>query len=189
MWFKKIIYFVCISVSISSCTDDDITPVCDGGNIDFVSLYASVIQSGAADKNFLDTEIHEYTFVLSQTKNVCKIGYQSHADIASTPYQIEIVDSSATVVYSGSHIFSSSEASYVSPNSTVTLHANMPYTIRRIQTNWGNYITNTIGRVAISPTMNFPYTFGIMTITGSNFYQNGGPSVNAAVPCIALIFI
>jgi hypothetical protein len=127
--------------------------------------------------------------MLSATKEVCEIGYQSQSGVATTPYVIEIVDNTTTnTIYTGSHIFSATGTSYVTPSATINLVAGTSYTIKRIQTNWGANIGNTIGRLATNNAMRFPYTNGIMTITGSNFHQNGGPAIDFGVPYIDIIF-
>lgn len=163
-------------------------PPCTTANTTFNQLYANVVAlPGHQNTNAFDTEIHEYTFTLSATKTICSVGYQSQPAIASTPYLIEIVDPSNTVIYSGSHVFSSANTSYASITPT-TIIANQPYKIRRtmLLVNAGNNFANLIGRVVNQPgaLVSFPQNFGIMTITGANFYQNGGPLVNMGIPYI-----
>ena len=50
----------------------------------------------------------------------------------------------------------------------------------------GGNFSNIIGRLVSQPgaLTTFPQTFGAMTITGANFYQNGGPLVNRGIPFI-----
>jgi len=176
------------SLIISSCGDDDTRQLCDNSNSPFQSLFQSLITSGHTDDVTFDTEIHEYTFTLSSNKEVCEIGYQSQPGIASTAYVIEIFDNlSSTVIYSDLHTFSSTGTSYVTPTSVINLQSGVSYTIKRIQTNWGSNFSNIIGRLARNNPMNFPYTNGIMTITNADFYQNGGPLTNLAVPYIDII--
>ena len=178
-------------LGIVSCTPDDGDPTvfCDNSTSDFQTLYQNTIIAGHSDNVTYDTEIHEYTFMLSASQEVCEIGYQSQPGIANTPYVIEIVDNTTTnTIYTGSHIFSSTGTSYATPSATINLVAGTSYTIKRIQTNWGNNIGNTIGRLATTNTMSFPYTYGIMTITGSKFHQNGGPAIDFGVPYIDIIF-
>lgn len=176
----------------SSCEEDDDTGMeCVATNSIFGQLYDNLATtSGYQDKIFMDTEIHAYTFTLNNQQEVCKIGYQSQTDIATVPYLMEIVDNSTSlVVYSGSHVFSDTNTSYVTPNSTVILQANTSYTIKRIQSNWAPFISSTIGRVVENRQgMSFPYNFNGMTISSTNFYQNGGPVPNFAVPYIDLVF-
>ncbi len=182
--FSAIFFLALIS---PGCKNDD--PPCDYSNSEFQTLYQSLISSGYTDATSYDTEIHEYTFTLSENKEVCEIGYQSQPGIKSTPYIIEISDDQAnSLIYSDSHVFSSNETSYVEPTSPIFLQAGISYTIRRIQTHWDGNIGNVIGRLARKDSMNFPYTNGIVTITGANFYQNGGPLVDMGIPYIDLIF-
>lgn len=138
-----------------------------------------------------DTEIHEYTFQFSANKTICSIGYQSQPAIAAAPYLIQILDASNNIVYSSPHIFSSANTSYV-PITPTPIVANQSYTIRRtiLLSNAGNSFQNIIGRVVRQngALVSFPQTFGIMTITGANFYQNGGPLLNMGIPYIDIAY-
>ena len=163
-------------------------PPCNTVNTTFDQLYNNVVTlPGHQNTNTFDTEIHEYTFMLSQSKTICSIGYQSQPATASTTYLMEIIDPSNTVIYSGNHVFSSANTSYVSITPTAII-ANQPYKIRRtiLLVNAGNNFANIIGRVVNQPgaLVSFPQTFGIMTVTSANFYQNGGPLLNQGIPYI-----
>ncbi len=163
-------------------------PPCSTVNTTFSQLYNNVVAlPGHQNTNTFDTEIHEYTFTLSQNKTICSIGYQSQPAIAATPYLMEIIDPSNNIIYSGNHVFSSANTSYVSITPTIII-ANQPYKIRRtiLFVNAGNNFANLIGRVVNQPgaIVSFPQTFGIMTITSANFYQNGGPLLNRGIPYI-----
>ena len=194
---KKMIVMICaIGFLVASCKKDPIgtqkTP-CSTSNPDFLSLYSNTAQQQQQllDTNFVDTEVHSYSFEVNVPKTICSVGYQSCAGLSQIPYLIEIRDSAAnTVLYSGSHLFDSLAMSYVSipPLSLVPNHT---YTVNRIQTNWPIYITQTIGRVLFQPgsfTIQFPINHGALKITSSHFYGNGGPSVNYALPCIDLVY-
>lgn len=164
-------------------------PPCSTTGTAFQLLYNNVVAlPGHANSNTFDTEIHEYTFTLSANKTICSIGYQSQTAIAGTPYLIEVIDVAAnTVIYSGNQVFSSVSTSYVSVP-PIPIIANQQYTIRRtiLLVNAGNSFANIIGRVVNQPgaLVSFPQNFGIMTVTGANFYQNGGPLVNRGIPYI-----
>jgi hypothetical protein len=164
---------------------------CDTKKSDFQQIFNNLVSiSGYLDKVTYDSEIHSYSFVLSSPKKVCSIGYQSQPGIASTPYKIEIFNNTTnTLVYSGSHVFSSSTTSYVTI-SGVSLNATDSYTIKRIQTNWGSNIGNTIGRLVVNPSGNvpFPQTSGVMKITGSLLHQNAATQTDWAIPYIDIIF-
>lgn len=205
MKIKSIIVFICCIIlpttgchkekecnptcgTLQQCDDEDIPVSCNNTTSEFQSIYKNMLTSGYEDDISFDTEIHEYTFTLSADREVCLIGYQSQPEISSTPYLIEIVDNSKNVIiYSNSHTFSSTTTSYVIPTATINLQSGLSYTIRRIQTNWGTNIGNTIGRFVRNSSMNFPYSFGIMTITSAGFYQNGGTLRENGVPFIDLI--
>lgn len=192
--FQKIAFVLITSLALMSCSDEDPILIeddslmCDESTSEFQSLFQSMINDGHEDRVFLDTRFHEYSFSLTADKEVCKIGYQSIPEIESTPYLIEIVDNSSnSTIYSDSHVFSSNNTSFATPSSTINLKSGVSYTLKRIQTNYGQYISSTIGRMAMQDSMNFPYTNGVMTITGSNFHQGDGPMFDVAVPYIDLI--
>ena len=193
--FKTIGFLFLLVITISSCSTPPIpTPTpsgCVTTGTDFQQLYSAVTAlPGHSNVVTYDSEVHSYTFHLFATKTVCSIGYQSQPAIAATPYVIEIYDNTtSTLVYTGSHVFSSAATSYVTISS-VTLVAGDSYTIKRIQTNWGTNIGNTIGRLVRNNTGNvaFPQVYGNMKITGSSFYQNAGTQTNWAIPFIDIVF-
>jgi len=192
---QKIALLLLSSLIFMACEDEDPiiidpgTPDCVDTQSAFQSLFDSLISDGYTDEVTMDTEVHEYTFSLSSDEEVCKIGYQSQHEVASTPYLIEIFDqSTSSIIYSASHAFEAGATSYVEPDEKIELKAGISYTLRRIQRDWNANIGNTIGRVAWKDTMNFPYTHGLLTITGSDSYGAGGPSPNRIVPYIDLIF-
>ncbi|MCS7017861.1 MAG: hypothetical protein RMJ87_02445 [Cytophagales bacterium] len=186
------IVFAFVIASFMGCNPDSPLPTCDTSNSEFQTIFQNMLATGHNDQVFIDTEVHEYTFTLSTTKSLCKIGYRSHSALANTPYTIAIVDNTnSTTIYTGNHVFSSSATSYVSLNAPVILQAGNSYTVKRIQTNWGGNIGNTVGRVARKSPMSFPYTAGIMTITNAKFYQHTVSSSvlnNFALPYVDLIF-
>lgn len=190
--FKNIGLIIAFGFTLASCSNGTSpipVPPCNSTNTIFNQLYTNVVAlPGHQNNTTFDTEIHEYTFTFSQTKTICSIGYQSQPAIAATPYLMEIIDNTSnTVIYSGNHVFSSANTSYVSITPTLIV-ANQSYTIRRtiLLSNAGNQFANIIGRVVHQPgaLVSFPQSFGIMTITGANFYQNGGPLVNMGIPYI-----
>ena len=190
-----------------SCRKQEVKSSCDHSSSSFQSIFQSMILNEHTDEVFFDTEIHEYSFVLLEDKEVCEIGYQSQPAISSALYLIEIIDSATgTTIYDGNHNFSSSETSFVTPTSTINspfaapvvsmidLQSGVTYTLRRtlLLDNANGQFINLIGRVARKGEMSFPYTEGTMTITSANFYQatpsGGGSLLNYAVPYIDLIF-
>lgn len=187
-YLSTTLFFVVITLLVSSCVKNP--PVsCSNSPSDFQTLYQSMITNGHDDFQSFDTEIHEYTFTLSASREVCEIGYQSQPDMGTTPYQIEIFNNATNaIIYSDAHFFSITATSYVNPSTTIILQSGVSYTVRRIQTGWGGNIGNTIGRFASKSVMDFPYNNGIMTITSANFYQRGGPLPNKGIPYIDLNF-
>ena len=192
---KNIGLSIVFGLSIISCSPPPPPPPppppCITTGTDFQQLYTNTVALPAhSNVVTYDSEIHSYTFELTVSKTICSIGYQSQPAIAATPYLIEIYDNTtSSMVYSGSHVFSSATTSYVTIPS-VTLNAGDSYTIRRIQTSWGTNIGNTIGRLVTNNAGNvsFPQTYGNMKITGSSFYQNAGTKTNWAIPFIDIVF-
>ena len=192
---KKITSVLTLLLVITSCSPPPPSPPlplpCVTTGTDFQQLYTTVTTlPGHSNVVTYDSEIHSYTFNLLVSKTICSIGYQSQSAIAATPYLIEIYNNtSSTLVYTGSHVFSSGTTSYVTIPGVI-LNAGDSYTIRRIQTNWGTNIGNTIGRLVKNNSGNvtFPQIFGNMNITGSSFYQNAGTQINWAIPFIDIVF-
>jgi hypothetical protein len=188
----KVIFLVFLYLSfILSCKTIEEINTCDESNSPFQSLFLMAATSGLEERISIDTEVHEYSFELTADKTLCKIGYQSQQDDPSVPYIIELYDNDAnTLMYSEPHTFSRDQTSYIIPGGRIRLFAGTSYTVRRIQTNWGNDIGNTIGRVVVDweNMLSFPFQYDEMTITGSGFYQNGGPLSGYAIPYIDLIF-
>ena len=189
---KNIRLFVLLFITLiifTNCNDCEINDIYGAGaTTEFQTIFQALVNDGYEDRIFYDTEIHEYSFSLTQSKEVCKIGYQSYTDIKDRPYLIEIEDmATGAIIYSANHVFDSDKPSYVNTTSNVKLDANTIYTLRRIQMDWDPYISNTIGRVVRIDPPALPYSEGIMTITASNFYQNGGPLPNEGVPFIDLV--
>ena len=176
----------------NNCASPSPAPTCTTTNTDFQQLYtAAVALPNHVDVTTYDTEIHEYTFTLSQNKTICSVGYQSLPATATLPYKIEIKDNVAnTIIYTGNHVFSSTSTSYVSITPTNVI-ANNSYTIRRtLLASAAGGISNVIGRLVRQngALVTFPKTAGIMTITGAKFFQNGGPLVDAGIPFIDIAY-
>lgn len=161
---------------------------------DFQKIYNKQLKWKNKSQVSWDSEVHSYTFTLSENKTLKSIGYQSYSSLQSTDYIIEIINASdSTVVYSGGHQFSSSDISYVNPNYAVQLQSGVTYTITRIQSNWVQYITETIGHGVKTEDSDYPMSHGILTITGTNRYDFGDTemdpySKNDMLPRIDLVF-
>lgn len=160
---------------------------CDSSNTSFNKLYISLVTpTNLGIAPTLDLVTHSYTFSVTANKTICKVGYQSVPAMSSTPYLIEIYDNtSASILYSGSHTFSSTATSYatITPVAIQTGHS---YTIKRIQNNYASSIVNTIGRLISNST--YPVIYGDLKITGSSFYGTGGPVNNNSIPYIDIVF-
>ena len=159
---------------------------------DFQNIYNKLIKKGHEAQETWDTEVHSYTFVLDENKSIKSFGYQSQPNLSSTDYLIEIIrNSDSAIIYSGGHQFSSSDISYATPHTSVNLQSGVSYSINRIQTNWGQYITETIGHLVRTEQSDYPLNYGIMTITETNFHDYGSSDVSnkyKALPRIDLVF-
>ena len=196
MKVKVMISMICaIGFFVASCKKDPIgtskTP-CSGATPEFLSLYSNASQQQQlTDMDFVDAEVHSYSFEVNTPKTVCSIGYQSCAGLSQIPYLIEIRDSvTNAVLFSGSSLFDSLAMSYMSIP-PLSLMPNHTYTVNRIQTNWPIYISQTIGRVLYQPgnfAIQFPFSQGALKITSSQFYGNGNTTFNFALPCIDLVY-
>jgi hypothetical protein len=200
---KKIARILFLSTLIVSCDKTDDEPVvvtkCDSTNTDFKQLYNQTVALTSPvpnqDNVTYDSEIHSYTFEVTSSKRICSVGYQSQPALSSTPYKIEVWDetpSTPLLVGTLSATFSSTTTSYVAFPTAIPLTVGNNYKIKRIQTNWGTNIGNTIGRmvhtVTGAPLSAFPYTFGSLKITGSSLYQNAGTMTDWAIPFIDIVF-
>jgi len=189
-FLKTILIISSIGLYALSCTQkkDDLVE-CNPNYSEFKSVFNAMLTSGHSDIVTMDSEVHEYTFNLVNAREVCMIGYQSVSGMESTPYLIQIIDNSTnSIIYGQSSVFSSTETAYILPSTPVYLQTGVDYTIKRTQTDWGTNIGNTIGRLARKDSMQFPYSLDGLTITTANFHQNGGPSVDFGIPFIDLVF-
>jgi hypothetical protein len=165
--------FFLVSVALISCKKGKFKT----NDSDFQNIYNSLIKSKHDADITWDAEVHSYNFVLSENKSITSIGYQSQPELNSTDYIIEILNNTdSSVVYSGSHQFSSNELSYVVPNNLINLQSGVHYTINRIQTNWGQYITETVGHLVHTEQSDYPLNYGVLTITESKFHDYGSMS-------------
>jgi hypothetical protein len=185
---KNLSFVLFAALAFSSCKKDDF----DAQNADFQLLYNNLIDEGKTEEFTMDLEVHEYTFTLSEDKTLFVIGYQSHADLRSTDYTIEIVDNTdSSIIYNQEHQFPERRISYVAPKTPVSFQSGVSYTVRRIQTNWGDNISTTIGTLIKTDEADYPISAGIMTITESDF-RAVGENYNShkffAIPQIELIF-
>lgn len=180
--------FILLSIALFSCKKGKFKT----NNSDFQEIYNGLIKSGNKTDVTWDAEVHSYTFVLNENKTIQSFGYQSQSSLSSTEYLIEIINNTdSSIVYSGGHLFSSSDISYVSPNSPINLQSDIHYTLNRIQTNWGQFITETIGHIVKTEQSDYPLSEGSLTIIETNFHDYGSSSSwqkFQALPRIDLVF-
>jgi hypothetical protein len=180
--------FLFLSIALISCKKDTFKT----NNSDFQHIYNDLIKSGHKARITWDTEVHSYTFILNENKAIKSFGYQSQSSLSSTAYIIEIINNAdSSIVYSGGHLFSSTEISYATPNTQINLQGGVQYTLNRIQTNWGQYITETIGHIVETEQSDYPLSYGSLTITETSFHDYGASSSWQkfnALPRIDLVF-
>ena len=191
MSFSKVVILSLTVLLITGCGKKK--QVCKDSPQDFKTIYGDL--ASLDDKVTMDAEIHEYSFNVSSEQEICKIGYSSFWRVQNKPYTIEIFDHTDSVtLYRDDHKFSSAGTSYIVPSQPVIFLPNHEYSIRRIQTNWGSDITKTVGRIKVSYDLDnpidFPLTSGVLTITGTQFYDEGRvpDSPNRALPYIDMVF-
>ncbi len=183
----KFFFISILSFALISCKKDKF----ETNNSEFENVYNVLIDSGNETDITWDAEVHSYSFILSENRSITSIGYQSHADLSTTDYLIEIINNNdSSVIYSSGHQFSSTDISYGSPTGAINLQSGIPYTLNRIQTNWGQYITETIGHIVKTEPSDYPISYGVLTITETNFYDFGSESSwtkNKALPRIDIV--
>lgn len=183
--------FAIISMLSIGCTPTPTPTPCNTSNTLFHQIFTNVATApGDTDIVTYDSEVHEYYFKLSANKTVCSIGYQSHPTLPT--YLIQLRDSTTqTTLFSYTGTFSASATSYVSVP-TVALTAGHIYTVRRIAISYGGLFSNIVGRIAkkngAMSLPSFPYTVGVMSVIGSNFYQNAGAAPIFGIPFIDIVF-
>ena len=159
-----------LSLTLMSCKKDKL----DTKNSDFQNIYNDFIGARNKQDVSFDAVVHSYTFTLSENKSITSIGYQSHPNLSSTDYIIEIrnkVDSS--IVYSEGHQFSSTAISYVTPTVPINLQSGVSYTLSRIQTNYTQYVTDRIGHLVPTEESDYPVSHGFLTIEETNYGDIG----------------
>src|SRR5688572_21563861 len=186
-YILKLIVLLCLC-AVSDAQHHPATSACDVTNTPFQQLYSSLTNT-LDYKNLIafDTEIHEYTFIMDYSGEICSFGYQSRPTTVGLPYTIELLDASNRVIFSHSFKFTAGNTFYASID-PITIAGGQPYKLRRIilLKNVSDKLENLTGRVAIieGSLAAFPVKVGNMTITGSNFCQNGATLVNAGIPFI-----
>ena len=180
--------FICLSVFLISCKKGKFKT----NDSDFQNIYNGLIKKGHKADITWDAEVHSYTFTLSENKSVKLIGYQSQSSLSTKDYIIEIIkNSDSSIVYSGGHRFKSNALSYIKPNTPINLTSGVSYTLNRIQTNWGQYITETIGHIVKTEQSDYPLCHGSLTITETSFHDSNSSSSwqkFQALPRIDIVF-
>lgn len=181
---------------LTGCTKTSTVPLntngCDTSFTLFNGLCTALYNNPANENDtMMDIDTHAYCFRVSASATICKIGYQNTSPTNNRPYQLEIYDSANnTLLYSGTHSFSTSTTSYVSIP-PVSLVPGRIYLIKRSISYQSDYI-DLIGRVVYNRTtpLNFPITNGILTITSSLFgFSNSSLQVHEyMLPYIDIVF-
>lgn len=176
-----------------NCSTDN-TGIIDTTNTDFNKLYnETVALPGHQNTVDFGYGIHEYSFTFSETKTIASVGYQSQPAAIDVPYTIKIINNTTKkTLYYKALLFASDTTSYFPIDPPVVVKKGESYTIKRtlLLSKVGNLNANLTGRVATKTggTIDFPITSGLMTVTGSKFYLNGGTFVNAGIPFIDIAY-
>lgn len=159
-----------LSLTLISCKKDKL----DTNNSEFQNIYNNFIGLRNKQEVSFDAVVHSYTFTLSENKSITSIGYQSHPNLSDTDYLIEITNNiDSSTVYSAGHQFSSTAISYVTPTSPINLQSGVPYTLSRIQTNYTQYVTDRVGHLVRTEESDYPVSYGVLTITETNYGDIG----------------
>jgi hypothetical protein len=170
---KKYGYYLLFLIVLSGCKKHKLKTY----DSDFQHLYNQLIKPNNKPRVSWDTEVHSYTFILNTDKKVALFGYQSQKELKNTDYLIEIIrNSDSAVIYSDGHQFNDTKISYVAPSYPVNLQSGVAYTLKRIQTNWTQYITETIGHIIRTEESDYPLQYGALTITETDFHDVGSAS-------------
>jgi len=189
---KSIVFALCITLFFVSCKKDVVDPVVDCSTSQSRDMegFFTALHSGANYELYetMDLLTHEFTFTTSVDLQICGFGYQSQG--ISLLYNIELVDASNTIVYTGNHSFSDSAYDYVSVP-PISLPPGT-FTLKRTITNSTSFseVIGPITRGAGNTNPNFPISIGPnITVTAANFYGAGGPVPNYGVPNIYFEYI
>ncbi len=169
---------------------------CDTNNTYFNQIFTSTLTLNPSITQDVLTYIADatsaYNFTVSSNQSICQVGLKADATL-NTPYLIEIINNTnSTLLYSGTHSFSSSATSYVSVGQ-ITVSSGNSYSIKATQTgtasNSKTYF-RCLGNTDKSA-LPFPRTSGSLTITGSyryypNLAVNG--NFNQMIPYIDIVF-
>jgi hypothetical protein len=196
---KKIIFKFVLPVVLPLLAVLAIGPGCGPGtppvatcSTTIVSPFMNLYNSFGTEQYSYDWQTYEYTFTTSITGNICAVGYQGHAALASTAaYKIEILDGTA-VLSTGTYTFGSAALNYQSI-APVAIAPGHTYTMRRtVVNNLGN-VVNTISHFKGLGSAFSPIPVGPITITGTKLYEQYAATapyniqINTALGCIDFI--
>ncbi|PWI29212.1 hypothetical protein DI383_12270 [Flavobacteriaceae bacterium LYZ1037] len=145
----------------------------------------------------VESSLHAYVFKVSSQKQICSIGYQSFHEDVTVPYGIIIKEEATnTILYSGNHLFTQNNMSYVNLSQNIILEPNTEYVISRIQNMLNNDSNNSLGTV-IDGISNgniefLPYTFNELSILSTRFidiWSDDEVDVYNFLPKIDIVFI
>lgn len=161
---------------------------CDEENANMENYFADFINTGNYKfSTTMDTKTHEYTFHVTESSDLCSVGYQTYT---GKPCVIELVDENNMVLYSNTFTFSKTEQEYKSLPG-INLEPNKNYTIRRRFESYKD-TSDLIGKLFynkdyVSPVL--PFTAGKVIITQSKYYDVYKPTgTTDSIPFITLGF-
>ncbi|MFL0352490.1 hypothetical protein [Xanthomarina sp. GH4-25] len=200
--FLHFTILIILSFLLISCQNDDnndsIQQVCNNSNSNFSNLYDDiVINEDLLSYDTVESSLHAYVFKVSSQKQICSIGYQSFHEDVTVPYGIIIKEEATnTILYSGNHLFTQNNMSYVNLSQNIILEPNTEYVISRIQNMLNNDSNNSLGTV-IDGISNgniefLPYTFNELSILSTRFidiWSDDEVDVYNFLPKIDIVFI
>jgi hypothetical protein len=198
----KIILLLFFASSLHSCQDDDsdlVVPqlTCNNTTSTFSTMYNNIlINENLISYDHVDSKLHGYVFKVSNTRQICSIGYQSYHEDATVPFDIKIREkNTGIIIYSESHLFTQNNLSYINLDQNIILQPDTEYVLTRIQNNYNNRINNVIGNVidgtfGNGDTIFLPYTVNEFTILSSRFYNFNDEEVDVFnfLPQIDIVF-
>jgi hypothetical protein len=167
-------------IGLFGCKSDG---VCEDSDFLMTNFFQELLEGGFTDKETLDTD-HSYTFVLSEDKILCAIGYESQKNVVD--YRIELKNQNDSILFNEIMSFNHKRIEYKSVGN-ILLSSKDTFTITRKVNSGANSASDHIGRVAHrdnSDSISFPITKGQLTVIDVNFDSIRG--INFAIPLLDL---
>ncbi len=157
--------------------------ICEDSDFLMTNFFEKLLDDGFTDEVTVDAN-HSYTFVLSQDKILCGIGYESQKNVVD--YRIELKNQNDSILFNEIMRFNHKRIEYKSVGN-ILLNSQDTFTLTREVNSGAKSSIDHIGRVAIregSESIIFPITKGQLTIIDVNF--DSIPTAKFAIPLIDL---